>query len=358
MKLTERSKMKKLIAIVLGIALLSPAPANANVDNAIRDTFLKVISGSNIEMARGTWDKREDWTEIGLGLSICREGIPIWLLECAMNARKVKFSLVDSVGRNASLFDKYVHSYGHGLDIVAVKNISLTLIWRELTPPISLKAQFYFDPKSSTVMQTFYYPLNVQLHPLDRAKAEAEAKAKAEAEAKAKAEAEALAKAKAEAEAKAKAEAEAKAKAEAEAKAKAEAEAKAKAEAELKAKQEAEAKAKAEAEAKAKAQAEAKAKAEAKIWTCRQDLQDYYFTTYSKTIELMNEAESNIFCNKLLNEIQAKEQAKIRAEAEALLKPFVGKSCKVLGNYKVVSGGSLKCIKVKNKKVWGKLKLN
>lgn len=326
------------MAIVLGIALLSPAPAQAS--DTIQSTFLKIVSGSNIEMSRGTWASREDWTEIGLGLSVCREGIPIWLLECAMNARKVKFSLVDSVGRNASLFDQYVYSYGNGLDIVAIKNISLTLIWRELTPPISLKAQFYFDPKSSTVMQTFYYPLNVQLHPLDRAKEEAAAKAQAEAEAKAKAEAEA------------------RAKAEAEAKAKAEAELKAKQEAELKAKQEAEAKAKAEAEAKAKAEAEAKAKAEAKTWTCRQDLQDYYLKTYNMTIALMNEAESNIFCNKLLAEINAKAQAEARASAEALLKPFVGKSCKTLGNYKVIGVGSLQCIKVKNKKVWGKLKLN
>jgi len=203
-----------------------------------------------------------------------------------------------------------------------------------------------------------------------KAKAEAEARAKAEAEARAKAEAEAKAKAEAEAKAKAEAEALAKAKAEAEAKAKAEAEAKAKAEAELKAKQEAEAKAKAEAEAKAKAEAELKYKETQTIWNCAEgELHNYYFNTYNKLIPDMNKAEASTFCNNLAQEYRVKKMeiakaetekmiAEIRAEAEALLKPFVGKSCKVLGNYKVVSGSSIKCIKVKNKKVWGKLKLN
>lgn len=285
--------MKRLIAIVLGIALLSPTHAQAS--DTIESTFLKIVSGSNIEMSRGTWTSREDWTEIGLGLSICREGIPIWLLECAMNARKVKFSLVDSVGRNASLFDEYVHSYGHGLDIVAVKNISLTLIWRELTPPISLKAQFYFDPKSSTVMKTFYYPLNVQLHPLDRAKEEAAAKAAAELKAKQEAEAKAIA------------------------------EAKAKAEAEYKAKQEA------AAEARAKLEAEYKAKAE----------------EAAKKLEQWKKEQA---------EMQAKHLLWI-AEEEKTLRSFIGKPCKTLNKFKNNDAGSLECIKKKNKKVWGNLSL-
>ena len=72
----------------------------------------------------------------------------------------------------------------------------------------------------------------------------------------------------------------------------------------------------------------------------------------------MNKYNSVIFCNNLLVEINAKAQAEAKASAEALLKPFVGKSCKALGEYKVVGVGSLQCIKVKNKKVWGKLKLN
>jgi len=320
--------MKKLIAIVLGITLLSPAPA---------------VSGNDIELAPLTSSSSstrwylEDYTKVSLGVSICREGIPIWLLECSMNARDVTFSIVDASGRKVSFMDKSFWSYGSGIDIVRIKNINLEISpVHKLVMPLRLKAEFEFVQTSPITLQTFYYPLNVKFNKIDIAKLEAEAKAAAELKAKQEAEAKAIA----------------------EAKAKAEAELKAKQEAELKARQEAEAKAKAEAEAKAKAEAEAKAKAEAKTWTCRQDLQDYYLNTYNMTIALMNEAESNIFCNKLLAEINAKAQAELRANAEALLKPFVGKSCKTLGNYKVISVGSLQCIKVKNKKVWGKLKLN
>ena len=341
--------MKKLMAIVLGIALLSPTPANANTDNEIKDTFLKIISGNDIELqpltghpgwisnSQGSGWYLEDYTKISLGVSVCRSGIPVWLLECAMNAKTLTFSIVDATGRHVHFSNVSHNSWKNGLEILSVKNVNIELSpVPRLVMPLSLKAEFEFHPTSSQTMKTFYYPLNVRFNKIDIAKQEAEAKAIAEA--------------------KAKAEAELKAKQEAEAKAIAEA--KAKQEAELKAKQEAEAKAKAEAEAKAKAEAEAKAKAEAKTWTCRQDLQDYYLNTYNMTIALMNEAESNIFCNKLLAEINAKAQAEVRANAEALLKPFVGKSCKTLGNYKVISVGSLQCIKVKNKKVWGKLKLN
>lgn len=346
MKLKERSKMKRLIAIVLGIALLSPTPASANADNDIPSTFVKIVSGNDIELAPAWqkysgWDSRADYTKVSLGVSICRSGNIGWMTICGVDARKATFSIVDNDGRKVSIFDQRFYSYGHGLDLLLVKNINLDILPSvKLVLPLKLKAEFEFVHTSPITLQTFYYPLNVKLNKVDTA--EAEAKAKAEADAKAKAEAEL----------KAKLEAEAKAKA------KAEAEAKAKAEAELKAKQEAEAKAIAEAEAKAKAEAEAKAKAEAKTWTCRKDLQDYYFNNYNMTIALMNEAEANIFCNKLLAEINAKAQAEARASAEALLKPFVGKSCKTLGNYKVIGVGSLQCIKVKNKKVWGKLKLN
>jgi hypothetical protein len=235
--------MKKLIAIVLGLSLLSIAPANAN--NDIADTFVKIVSGNDIELAPAWqnysgWDSREDYTNVSLGVSICRSGNPIWMATCGVDARKVTFSIVDNNGRKVTIFDESFRSYGHGLDLLLIKNINLKILPSvKLVLPLKLKAEFEFVHTSPITLQTFYYPLNIKLNKVDTAKAEAEAKAKAEAEAKAKAEAEAKAKAEEEAKAlaEAKAKVEAEAKALAEAKEKAEAEAKAKAEAEARAKQ-------------------------------------------------------------------------------------------------------------------------
>ena len=352
MKLKERSKMKRLIAIVLGIALISPTPANA--DNDIPSTFVKIVSGNDIELAPAWqkysgWDSRADYTKVSLGVSICRSGNIGWMTICGVDARKATFSIVDNDGRKVTIFDQRFYSYGHGLDLLLVKNINLDILpSAKLVLPLKLKAEFEFVHTSPITLQTFYYPLNVKLNKVDTAEAEAKAKAEADrlaaekAKADAEAKAEADAKAKAEAELKAKQEAEAKAKAEADAKAKAEADAKAKAEAEI-----AEAKAKAEAEI-----AEAKAKAEAEklapTWYCFND----------PTKNKMTYAEALVVCAQVNKELKDKQEAEARASAEALLKPFVGKSCKKLRNYKVIGVGTLQCIKVKNKKVWGKLKLN
>ncbi len=218
--------MKKLMAIVLGIALLSPTPANANTDNEIKDTFLKIISGNDIELqpltghpgwtssSQGSGWYLEDYTKISLGVSVCRSGIPVWLLECAMNAKKITFSIVDATGRHVHFTNVSNSSWKNGLEILSVKNVNIELSpVPRLVMPLSLKVEFEFHPTSSQTMKTFYYPLNVRFNKIDIAKQEAEAKALAEAKA------EAVAKVWAEAEAKAKAEAEAKAQREADAKA-------------------------------------------------------------------------------------------------------------------------------------------
>lgn len=333
--------MKKLMAIVLGIALLSPTPANANGGSY---ELLTPVLTTTYELPAQDRNSRWDTIKIPFSVVLTSDG----------TVSSFAFILIDAEGYELSTrYFNAFHAY-HTPQTWTMNDEWKLYQHQKAKLPIRLKTkiEFWITNPKPTITQTF--PMNFTIHKDDLA-----AKAKTDAEAKAQAEtvrAAVEAAAKAAAELKAKQEAEAKAIAEA--KAKAEAELKAKQEAELKAKQEAEAKAKAEAEAKAKAEAEAKAKAEAKTWTCRQDLQDYYLNTYNMTIALMNEAESNIFCNKLLAEINAKAQAEVRANAEALLKPFVGKSCKTLGNYKVISVGSLQCIKVKNKKVWGKLKLN
>jgi hypothetical protein len=324
--------MKKLIAIVLGLSLLSIAPANAN--NDIANTFVKIVSGNDIELQplkKNSGWYLEDYTKVSLGVSVCREGIPIWLLECTMNARKVTFSIVDSTGRNVHFMNKEFYSYGHGLDIAMIKNINLEIspVYR-LVLPLRLKAEFEFVYTSPITMQTFYYPLNVKLNKIDIA--EADAKAKAEADRLA-----AEAKAKAEAEAKAKAEAELKAKQEAELKAKQEAEAKAKADADAKVKAEAEAKAKAEAEAKAKADAELKAQQEKKllpIWSCTND----------PSKNSMTYAEAEIVCAKVDAELKAAE-FKERLKVE-------NKPCKKKGSKKQVGTYTYTCKKVKNKLIW------
>ena len=218
--------MKKILALIL-IALFIPmSPANA--DNDIPNTFVKIVSGNDIELAPAWqkysgWDSRADYTKVSLGVSICRSGNIGWMTTCAVDARKVTFSIVDNDGRKVTIFDQRFYSYGHGLDLLLVKNINLDILPSvKLVLPLKLKAEFEFVHTSPITLQTFYYPLNVKLNKVDTAKADAEAKAEADrlAEAKAKADAEAKAKAdliaKADAELKAKQEAEAKAKAEAE----------------------------------------------------------------------------------------------------------------------------------------------
>jgi len=387
MKLTERNKMKKLIAIVLGIALLSPAPAIANGSTY---QFLTPVLTTTYELPAETYNSRWGKIEIPFSVVLISDG----------TVASFHFNLIDAEGFKIAYKQNISPNnlkIGHHKDPVTWTQNNKWELYKHNKAKLPIRLQteieFWRSTGKASIIQTF--PMNFTIHKDDlaeklqaeaeakaraeavakaqaeaKAKAEAEAKAKAEAEAKVKAEAEAKAKAEAEAKAKAEAEALAKAKAEAEAKAKAEAEAKAKAEAELKAKQEAEAKAKAEAEAKAKAEAELKYKETQTIWNCAEgELHNYYFNTYNKLIPDMNKAEASTFCNNLAQEYRVKKMeiakaetekmiAEIRAEAEALLKPFVGKSCKVLGNYKVVSGSSIKCIKVKNKKVWGKLKLN
>ena len=331
--------MKKLIAIILTVLLIPISSASANDD--VSSTFLKIVSGSDIELApaypkQNAIDYRQGYTKVSLGVSVCRSGIPVWLIECAMNARKVSFSIVDNNGRMVVLSEKDFYSWGDGLDIGMIKNINLEIVpYQTLVLPLRLKAEFEFVQTSPTTLQTFYYPLNVKLNKIDTA----------EADAKAKAEADRLAAEKAKADAEAKVIADAKAKAEAELKAKQEAEAKAKADAE--------AKAKADAEAKAKADAEAKAKAEAITWTCRADLQQYYSDTYGKTISLMNQADSTIFCNNLLAEITNKRILEAQAKAMQEKRDLVnGTACKKLNATKLAGGKTFVCKRVNKKLVW------
>jgi hypothetical protein len=315
--------MKKLIALIL-IALFIPmSPANA--DNDIPSTFVKIVSGNDIELApawqkNSGWDSRADYTKVSLGVSICRSGNIGWMTICGVDARKATFSIVDNDGRKVTIFDQRFYSYGHGLDLLLVKNINLEILpSARLVLPLRLKAEFEFVATSPITLQTFYYPLNVKLNKVDTA--EADAKAKAEAD-KLAAE-------------------------------------KAKAEAELKAKQEAEAKAKADAEAKAKADAEAKAKADAEAqaltWTCIPDLRQYYFNTYNKPVPLMNKADSTIFCNNLIAEINKNKLAQKEAEFNAMQakRDLVnGTACKKLGATKLAGQKVFTCKRINKKLVW------
>jgi hypothetical protein len=333
MKLKERSKMKRLIAIVLGIALLSPTPANANGSTY---QLLTPVLTTTYELPAQDRNSRWDTIKIPFSVVLTSDG----------TVASFAFVLIDAEGFELST--RYFNAFNAYFSPQTwTQNDEWKLYQHDKAKlPIRLKTEirFWSSTAKPTITQTF--PMNFAIHKDDLA-------AKAQADAVAKAQADAVAKAKAEAEAKVKAEAEAKAKAEAELKAKQEAEAKAIAEAE--------AKAKVEAEAKARAEAEAKAKAEAKTWTCRKDLQDYYFTTYNKTIELMNEAESNIFCNKLINEMNAAKAETIRQEflkeQEKELRKFIGKPCKTLKKFKENEAGYLQCISKKGKKVWGSLSL-
>jgi hypothetical protein len=321
--------MKKLIALIL-IALFIPmSPANA--DNDIPSTFVKIVSGNDIELAPAWqkysgWDSRADYTKVSLGVSICRSGNIGWMTICGVDARKATFSIVDNDGRKVTIFDQRFYSYGHGLDLLLVKNINLEILpSARLVLPLRLKAEFEFVATSPITLQTFYYPLNVKLNKVDTA--EADAKAKAEADAKAKAEAEL----------KAKQEAEAKAKADAEAKAKADAEAKAKADAELKAKQEAEAKAKADAEAADLA------KKLAPTWFCTND------TTKNK----MTHAEAVIVCAQVDKEINDKRILEAQAQAMKEKRDLVNESpCKKIGSTKLAGGKKFTCKKINKKLIW------
>ncbi len=340
MKLKERSKMKRLIAIVLGIALLSPTPANANGSTY---QLLTPVLTTTYELPAQTYNSRWGTIEIPFSVILISDGTVASFHFNLIDAEGFKIAYKENISPNNLKIDT------HYDPVTWTQNNKWTLYRHHKAKlPIRLQTEIEFWRSTGKASITQTFPMNFTIHKDDLAE-----KAKSDAEAKALAEA--VAKAKAEAEAKAKAEAEAKAKQEAELKAKQEAEAKAKAEAEAKAKAEA------EALAKAKAEAEAKAKAEAKTWTCRKDLQDYYFTTYNKTIELMNEAESNIFCNKLINEMNAAKAETIRQEflkeQEKELRKFIGKPCKTLKKFKENEAGYLQCISKKGKKVWGSLSL-
>ena len=316
------------MAIVLGIALLSPTPANANQLAVIKTNNFIVGSTTNTP---NIWQGNIP-TSIGIGkydrykVEFSIQGLLPYDTLAAKNSRgtgvnvdfeiwsdsgkKVAYDTISSyswnpVGPN-TLVDFYLFDMPIGTHTLIIRTqyeLSTTgLLTRYVEGKITQKITIY----------------DIEAEERAKAKAEAEAlaKAQAEAEARKEAEAKALAEAKAEAEAKVRAEAEAKAKAEAEAKAKQQAEAKAL------------------AEAKAKAEAEKKLQP---IWSCT-SFPEHKNMTY---------AEAEVMCPKIAREY-----------AEGLLKPFIGKPCKTLENYKVIGVGSLQCIKVKGKKVWGKLKLN
>jgi hypothetical protein len=331
MKLKERSKMKKLIAIVLGIALLSPAPANANEFAVIKTTNLVVGSTT---ITSNIWQGNIP-TSIGIGrydrykVEFPIQGLLSYNTLAAKNSRgtgvEVEFEIWSNSGKKVG----YDTIYSFSWNPVGPNTLVEFYLFGYPIGTHTLIVRTKYETSTTGLLTTYHEGKHTQQITIYDIEVEAQAKAKAEAEAKAAAEL----------------------------KAKQEAEAKAKAEAEAKAKAEAEAKAKAEAEAKAKAEAEAKAK----TWTCRKDLQDYYFTTYNKTIELMNEAESNIFCNKLINEMNAAKAETIRQEflkeQEKELRKFIGKPCKTLKKFKENEAGYLQCISKKGKKVWGYLSL-
>jgi len=111
--------------------------------------------------------------------------------------------------------------------------------------------------------------------------------------------------------------------------------------AEIKAKAEAEAleKAKAEAVAKVKAEAEAKAKAEAEL------------KAKQEALALLREQNRE---QQIKNELIRQEFLK---EQEKSLRKFIGKPCKTLQKFKENEAGYLECINKKGKKVWGYLSL-
>lgn len=324
--------MKKLIAIVLGLSLLSIAPANAQepltkgpgklypqyilFDTPLENMVLNYPSSgvllNRIDLT--ILNNNKDISNVYFGL-----GEP-----CSTNFhgdfKKESFLLgVGPTTKRVSL-SFLTQNYGFNCPEL-ILNISITFngqsIANATTQRILIKTQFYRDIV-------------------------AEAKAKAEAEAKAKAEAEL--KAKQEAELKAKQEADAEAKALAEAKAKVEAEAKALAEA----KEKAEAEAKALAEANAKIEAELKAQREKQllpIWSCTND----------PSKKGMTYDEATIVCAKVDAELKAKAEAEAKAKADAEFKERLkieSKSCKKVGSQKQIGTYTYTCKKVKNKLIW------
>lgn len=301
MKLKERSKMKRLIAIVLGITLLSPIPANANELAVIKTT--NFVTGSTT-ITPNIWQGNIP-TSIGVGrysnykVEFPIQGLLPYPTLGAKNSRgagvEVEFEIWSDNGKKVGYDTIYSSSWNP-------------------TGPNTLVEFYLFDFPIGTHTLIIITKYELSTNGLLTSYVEGKITQKItiydlEAEVRAKAQAEA----------------EAKAKAEAEAKAKAEAEAKVKAEAELKAKQEA------AAEARAKAEAEAKARAE----------------EAAKKLEQWKQEQA---------EMKEKYILWI-AEEEKTLRWFIGKPCKTLNKFKNNDAGSLECIKKKNKKVWGNLSL-
>lgn len=293
--------MKKLMAIVLGITLLSPIPANANELAVIKTT--NFVTGSTT-ITPNIWQGNIP-TSIGIGrynnykVEFPIQGLLPYSTLGAKNSRgagvEVEFEIWSDNGKKVGYDTIYSFSWNP-------------------TGPNTLVEFYLFDFPIGTHTLIIITKYELSTNGLLTSYVEGKITQKItiydlEAEARAKAQAEA----------------EAKAKAEAEARAKAEAEAKAKAEAEYKAKQEA------AAEARAKLEAEYKAKAEAE----------------AKKLEQWKKEQA---------ESQAKYLLWI-AEEEKTLRSFIGKPCKTLNKFKNNDAGSLECIKKKNKKVWGNLSL-
>jgi hypothetical protein len=328
--------MKKLIALIL-ISLLIPIPS-ASANGSSYQLLTPVLTTTYELPAQ---DRNSRWDTIKIPFSV--------VLTSDGTVASFAFVLIDAEGFELST--RYFNAFNAYLSPQTwTQNDEWKLYQHHKAKlPIRLKTEirYWSTLAKPTITQTF--PMNFTIHKDDLAgKAQADADAKAQADAVAKAQAEAqrvLAEAKAVADAKAKAEADAKAKAEAELKTKQEAEAKAKADAE--------AKAKVDAEAKAKADAEAKAKAEAITWTCRSDLQQYYSDTYGKTISLMNQADSTIFCNNLLAEITNKRILEAQAQAMKEKRDLVnGTACKKLNATKLAGGKKFTCKKINKKLIW------
>jgi hypothetical protein len=328
--------MKKLIALILTLLLIPISSASANGSSY---QLVTPVLTTTYELPAQSRDSRWDTIKIPFSVVLTSDG----------TVASFAFVLIDAEGFELST--RYFNAFNAYLSPQTwTQNDEWKLYQHDKAKlPIRLKTEirYWSTLGKPTITQTF--PMNFTIHKDDvaeKAKLDAEAKAQADAVAKAQAEAQrVLAEAKAIADAKAKAEADAKAKAEAELKAKQEAEAKAKADAE--------AKAKADAEAKAKAEAEAKAKAEAITWTCRSDLQQYYSDTYGKTISLMNQADSTIFCNNLLAEITNKRILEAQAQAMKEKRDLVnGTVCKKLNATKLAGGKKFTCKKINKKLIW------
>ena len=359
--------MKKLIALIL-ISLLIPIPS-ASANGSSYQLLTPVLTTTYELPAQ---DRNSRWDTIKIPFSV--------VLTSDGTVASFAFVLIDAEGFELST--RYFNAFNAYLSPQTwTQNDEWKLYQHHKAKlPIRLKTEirYWSTLAKPTITQTF--PMNFVTHKDDvaeKAKTDAVARAQAEAVAKAQAEAQRLlaeakavadAKAKAEADAKAKAEAELKAKQEAEAKAKAEIEAKAKAEAEAEAKAKADAEAKAKAEAdkkaeydkflaeqKAKVEAETKAKYEAVTWTCRTDLNQYYFDTYNKTVPLMNGADADVFCKNLWAEVTKKELAKKEAEFKAMQakRDLVnGTACKKLGSTKLAGGKEFTCKKINKKLIW------